>query len=329
MHAFDQLSTSPTGCASIEVRSLIQDVAIVPGQAITPKPAGTELLRFARFAGALGHQRPLTQALQLEWAQKHVRRTAVVTAARRLEIVRPFAAYSRQSEVDTEVPAVGILGRGHRRLTPHIYTDEEVRQLLELAGRLTTRGGRRPLRYCTLFGLIAVAGLRVSEGPKLQLADVDLHGATITVRQTKSHKSRCLPPHVIVVQALTEYGRARDRCANLGGSAQFFVSHTGSALPVGTVRQVFGRMRARLKWHARGDHTNPRIQDLRHVRGSASSTLARNEGVHRSRHLLAVHLPWPRQDLRHTYGYLTGVPELMDIVGAKFESFALQGVRDG
>jgi integrase/recombinase XerC len=29
-----------------------------------------------------------------------------------------------------------------------------------------------------------------------------------------------------------------------------------------------------------------------------------------------------------TYWYLTGVPELMDIVGAKFESFALRGVRD-
>jgi hypothetical protein len=28
------------------------------------------------------------------------------------------------------------------------------------------------------------------------------------------------------------------------------------------------------------------------------------------------------------YWYLTGVPELMDIVGAKFERFALQGGRD-
>ena len=29
-----------------------------------------------------------------------------------------------------------------------------------------------------------------------------------------------------------------------------------------------------------------------------------------------------------TYWYLTGVPELMDIIGAKFERFALLGVRD-
>ena len=29
-----------------------------------------------------------------------------------------------------------------------------------------------------------------------------------------------------------------------------------------------------------------------------------------------------------TYWYLTGVPELMDIIGEKFERFALQGVRD-
>jgi hypothetical protein len=29
-----------------------------------------------------------------------------------------------------------------------------------------------------------------------------------------------------------------------------------------------------------------------------------------------------------TYWYLTGVPELMDVVGAKFERFAMQGEGD-
>lgn len=292
------------------------------------KSPGTELLRFARFADARGHRGPLTQALQLEWAQEHVRRTGVVTAARRLEIVRPFAAYYRQFEVDTVVPATGVLGRGHRRLTPHIYTDEEVRQLLEHAGQLTPQGGLRPLTYCTLFGLIAAAGLRVSEALKLQVADVDLLGATITVRQTKFHKSRCLPLHASVVQALSEYRRARDRCADLGGSAQFFVSHTGSALPVGTVQNVFNRMRARLKWHARGDHTNPRIQDLRHTFATRRLQRWRETGVSIDHAMFWLCTYLGHAKISDTYWYLTGVPELMDIVGAKFERFALEGVRD-
>jgi integrase/recombinase XerC len=117
------------------------------------KSPGTELLRFAQFADARGHRGALTLELQLAWARQHVLRTSAVTAARRLEIVRPFAAYYRQFEVETEVPPTGILGRGHRRLSPHIYTDQEVRDLLEHAGRLTHRRyGAQSLRGLEVAG---------------------------------------------------------------------------------------------------------------------------------------------------------------------------------
>ena len=156
---------------------------------------GTELMRFARFADARGHQGPLTLELQLDWAREHVARTSPVTAARRLEIVRPFAAHYRQFEPATQVPPPFILGRGHRRLAPHIYTDQEIGDLLESCERLTPSGGLRPLTYKALFRLIAATGLRISEALKLQIADIDLQAATLTVRQTKLHKSRCLPLH--------------------------------------------------------------------------------------------------------------------------------------
>jgi integrase len=136
----------------------------------------TELMRFARFADARGHKGPLTRELQLEWARQHVRRTSTVTAARRIEILRPFAAYYRQFEVNTEVLPTHALGRGHRRLTPHIYTEEEIEQLLRHAGRLAPVGALRPLMYRTLFGLIAAVGLRLSEALKLRVGDVDLEG---------------------------------------------------------------------------------------------------------------------------------------------------------
>ena len=135
---------------------------------------GTELMRFARYADARGHHGPLTSELIVGWAREHVKRTTEVTAARRLEIVRPFAAYYRQFEPATEIPPVGVLGRGHRRLVPHIYSDEEVVQLLQAASRLTPRNALRPLTYRALFGLIAAAGLRLSEALNLTNGDVDL-----------------------------------------------------------------------------------------------------------------------------------------------------------
>ena len=289
------------------------------------KSPGTELLRFARFADARGHQGALTQELQLEWAREHVVRTGPVTAARRLEIVRPFAAYYRQFEVDTEVPAAGILGRGHRRLAPHIYTAQEILTLLEHAGRLTPQGGLRPLMYRTLFGLLAAAGLRVSEAMRLLVADVDLHGATLTVRQTKFHKSRCVPLHASVVQALAAYRQVRDRHADPGANAPFFVARTGAALPVRTVENVFSRMRPRLGWQARGDHANPRIHDLRHTFAVRRLQLWRQAGVPIDHGMFWLCTYLGHAKISDTYWYLTGVPELMDIVGAKFERFALQG----
>ena len=292
------------------------------------KAPGTELLRFARFADARGHLGALTQALQLEWAREHVVRTSAVTAARRLEIVRPFAAYYRQFEVDTEVPAVGILGRGHRRLAPHIYTGEEVCELLECAGRLPPRCGLRPVMYRTLFGLIAAAGLRVSEALKLLVADVDLHGATLTVRQTKFKKSRRLPLHASVVQALSEYRQLRDQHADPGASASFFVSCTGATLQPSTVHTVFARIRPGLGWQARGDHANPRIHDLRHTFAVRRLQLWHTAGVSIDHAMFWLCTYLGHAKISDTYWYLTGVPELMDIVGAKFERFALQGVRD-
>lgn len=128
-----------------------------------------------------------------------------VTAVRRLKIVLPFAAYYRQFDPDTEIPPKGILGRGHRRLEPHIYTDQEIIQLLDAAGRLSLIWPLRALTNSSLFGLFAAAGLRLSEAPMLTLGDVDLQAAALTVRQTKFHKSRRLPLHPSTVRELDRY----------------------------------------------------------------------------------------------------------------------------
>ncbi len=51
------------------------------------------------------------------------------------------------------------------------------------------------MTFETLFGLIAAAGLRVSEALALLDADVDLSAGTLTVGRSKFAKSRQLPLH--------------------------------------------------------------------------------------------------------------------------------------
>ncbi|WP_316157456.1 tyrosine-type recombinase/integrase [Cupriavidus sp. BIC8F] len=288
---------------------------------------GQQLMRFARYADARWHRGPLTLKLQLDWAREHVKRTGPVTWARRLEVVRPFAAYYRQFQPDTEIPDLHTFGPGHRRLAPHIYTRQEVCDLLEQAGRLPPLDGLRPATYRTLFGLIATVGLRLSEALNLRDGDVDLRRACLTVRHTKFNKSRCLPLHSSAVQALNEYRQLRDRRVETRADMPFFVSQSGCALPKRTVQDVFVQLRRQLAWQARGDYPHPRIQDLRH--SFAVARLLRwyetGETVDHAVLWLCTYLG--HASISDTYWYLSGTPELMRVVGAKFECFALEEVR--
>ena len=286
---------------------------------------GTELMRFARYADAREHRGPLTQDLIVGWAREHVKRTSTVTAARRLEVVRPFVAYYRQFEPASEIPPVGALGRGHRRLVPHIYTDQEVAQLLQAADRLTPHGGLRPLTYRTLFGLIAAAGLRLSEALNLTIRDVDLGASAVTVRQTKFRKSRCLPLHSSAIQALGAYRLSRDLCHGADPNVPFFVSQTGAALPARTVEGVFRHMQSRLGWQARGDYPAPRIHDLRHTFAVRRLQCWREQGQSIDHALFWLCTYLGHAKISDTYWYLTGVPELMDSIGTRFECFAALG----
>lgn len=285
----------------------------------------TELMRFARYADARHHRGPLTRDLIVGWAREHVKRTSTVTAARRLECVRPFAAYYRQFEPASEIPAQGYLGRGHRRLTPHIYSSQEVVQLLQATDRLMPHGELRPLTYRTLFGLIAAVGLRLSEALNLTIGDVDLDSGSVTIRNTKFRKSRCLPIHSSVVQALGLYRQIRDRSHATAPSLPFFISQAGDALPRRTVEDVFLRMRPHLGWEARGDYPVPRIHDLRHTFAVRRLQGWREEGqsIDHAMFWLCTYLGHAK--ISDTYWYLTGVPELMDSIGMRFERFTVSG----
>jgi len=288
---------------------------------------GTELIRFARYADAKDHVGPLSLGLILGWAREHVKHTSAVTPARRLEVIRPFARYYRQFEPSSEVPPLGVLGRGHRRLAPHIYTNKEVAQLVQAAGRLEPEGGLRPLTYLTLFGLIAATGLRRSEALNLSFNDVNLTCATITVRLTKYRKSRTLPIHDSVVSALASYNQACDglRCAD--PNFPFFITPAGNALPARTVEGVFRQLVTTIECQPRGDHPAPRIHDLRHT-----FAVRRLQTWREQHQCIDQALFWLCTYLGHakisdTYWYLTGVPELMGSIGDRLEQFTVGGTE--
>ncbi len=208
---------------------------------------GHQLLQFAQYADARGHAGPLTLELQLAWARTHGRKHAPISCARRLEIVRPFARYYRQYEPQTAVPDARALGRAHRRLVPHIYTEREITDLLAEAERLTPAAGLRPATYQTLFGLIAATGLRLSEALLMRDVDVDLSRGALTVRQTKFTKSRWLPLHASTVTALGAYRQRRDHVRHGEPMATFSLSPLAApSFRRARCTLAFAQLRARL-----------------------------------------------------------------------------------
>jgi integrase len=74
-------------------------------------------------------------------------------------------------------------------------TLQEIQKLLAAALKLSPSYGLRPGTYYCLFGLLAVAGLRISEALKLEQPDVDLGKGILTIRQTKFGRTRLVSLH--------------------------------------------------------------------------------------------------------------------------------------
>lgn len=288
---------------------------------------GQALARFARYAKASGHRGPLTVELMASWArQAKGGRGDRATAARALRLLRPFMRWLRQFEPATEIPDEAIFGPVPGRLAPHIFRDEEIEALIEAAGRLGPATSLRATVMQTLFGLIACTGLRISEALALVDADVDLKAGALTVRCSKFGKSRLVPLAPSAVAALARYRRKRAGYVPPDPEQPFFIStrgrSLGQALSDRQAHRVFDELRRQLGWVPRGGHGAARIHDLRHSFAVRRLLRWHAQGVDVHQRMLALSTYMGHAKVSNTYWYLTGVPELMHLVGRRFEHFA-------
>jgi integrase len=290
------------------------------------RTTGYAVTSFARYIDGLGHHGPLTVEVMADWARcDHWHSDEPATWARRLKQLRSFARYLQQFEPRTEVPDDSIFGRIGQRLAPHIFSETEIVDLLAAARCLGPAPGLRGATYEALFGLIAATGLRVSEAVHLLDSDVDLKLGMLTVRRTKFAKSRQVPFHPSTVEALLRYRRLRNRYVEVTDDTPFFVGTRGKRLGHGLslrqVDRVFAGLRDQLGWVNRGAHAAPRIHDLRHAFIVRRVMLWHAQGVDVDQAMLALSTYVGHAMVTNTYWYLTGVPQLMAVAAAKFESF--------
>jgi integrase/recombinase XerD len=272
---------------------------------------GHLLKQFVRFASEEGTAR-ITINLVLRWVTK-VPVIQCSLRAKRLSAVRQFAQYLSSVDPSTEVPPRRLLPDQSRRPAPHLFQDEQVVALIEAAQQVKSRQGLKGATLATLFGLLAVTGMRVGEAIRLDRDDVDFGQALVRVRQSKGNKERLVLLHTSTQKALRGYVALRNRVCPHPSCSRFFLFEGGTRLFHCTINRWFLRLCGQIGMRCPGDRRGPRLHGLRHR--FAIQTLLR---WYASNADVEAHLPELATFLGHadvsgTYWYLSATPELLQL----------------
>lgn len=208
---------------------------------------------------------------------------------------------------------------------PYVFTEEEVRQLLETARCLPSpQAPLRPLSAYTMLVLAYCAGLRVGEIARLTVGDIDVEDQTIEIHETKFFKSRRLPLAPSALDALRDYLVARSRAgAQTQASAGLFW-HQQPSGPYSyvTTRKLLTRVFREAGFKPQKGALGPRIHDLRHAFVVNRMLAWYREGVNPQSRLpyLATYLG--HKDINSTLVYLTITQELLQQASDRFHAFA-------
>lgn len=269
------------------------------------------LRHFVRFADR-ERAKFITTELAVRWAKlpSHVQAAEWAT---RYRVVRQLAEYLRAIDPRTEIPPAGLLAGKYRRQQPHIYSDDQLRQLIVAARTLPSPTGLRAWTCSTLFGLLAVTGMRHSEAIALNRSDVDLDDRVLTIRRTKFRKSRLVPVHETTCEQLRRYAQRRDQVHPVPRTDAFLVGERGLRLVQSSTQHNFVVVSRQvgLRGPARSHGHGPRLHDLRHR--LAVTTLMRwyQAGVAVDAQLPVLSTYLGHTKVSDTYWYLSAVPELV------------------
>lgn len=261
----------------------------------------------------------ITTKLALEWSTKSTH-CQPVEWSHRLGFIRGFAGYLSGVDTRTEIPPKGLLPFRHLRKPPYFYSDLEVAQLIQAAKKIPSPKGIRAATYSTLLGLIAVTGMRLGEALSLNLQDVDLDQGILKINLSKSNKSRWVPLHSTTRTILQQYRHLRDEIFPSSVCPSFLLSEQDTRLTKWAVRRWFIILSCQIGLRQPGDHSGPRIHDLRHR--FVIQTLCKwyRTGKDVEAHLPELTTYIGHGHVRDTYWYISATPELLLLATKRLEN---------
>jgi integrase/recombinase XerD len=269
----------------------------------------------------------ITTELALRWARRPAN-GAPYTWAHRMTSIRLFAAWCRTRDPRTEVPDAGLLSASVTRQQPFIFSQKQICDIVREAAKLPCKRGLRSSTFSTMFGLLGVAGLRISEAVALDRSDVDLQTGLLTIRDTKFSKTRLVPVSESTAVALRRYAKQRDQAIRVVTSPAFFISERGLRVTDWATRYNFAKVSRTIGLRApaggyRHGH-GPRVHDLRHSFAVRTMVDWYRAGVDVERELPKLSAYLGHAHINDTYWYIEAVPELLQLATER-----LTGQRSG
>jgi len=251
---------------------------------------------------------------------KDLEHLSVGTRINRISILRQFCFYLSHFDPRTCLVHRSFLPQRTRRV-PHIYSRQEVRSVMNAAKQIGPVGSLRPAVIYTLIGLLNSTGLRIGEALKLTLADVDLRGQLLTIRETKFKKWRYVPLSPSTVHYLTGFLRQRSEAGfSTAPTAPVFVNPQGRAYGHPRIVFIFLEIIRRIGLRGPKGERGPRLHDFRHTFAVNRLALWYRQEVN-----LLAKLPLLATYLGHTTVtstevYLQATAELLEKTGKRFHS---------
>ena len=270
----------------------------------------------------------ITTPLAMQWAMQP-QGVQHATWARRLTMVRRFASWLSATEPRTQVPPRRLIASRQHRKAPHIFSDEEIRQLMAAAAQLRSPTGLRGATYATLIGLLAATGLRPGEALALDRSNVDLQSGILTIRQSKFGKSRLVPVTESTRAALERYQQRRIEFVSRTQNEAFFISERGTRLEGSSVRCTFAKISRTVGLRAAVENVRighgPRLQDIRHSFATRTLIDWYKAGLNVTLELPKLATYLGHVDIGHTYWYVEGVPELLQLATERLGTHISRG----
>jgi integrase len=281
------------------------------------KSQGSLLRSFAVFSDERGKHHVCSD-VAIEWAGLA---GSVDQRARRLGQVIRFSRYIRAENPSHELPPPVFGSEKRLRSIPYIFSQEDIRRLVEAASESGYRSLRRKT-YSTLFALLACTGLRVSEAIRLRFEDITPDG--LVIRCSKFRKSRLVPLHKTAQAGIEHYLEHRRPYAPFDDHV--FISLRRKPLRIDDVDTAFQTAVDKIALRRGPGLPRPTPHSLRHTFAVRALETCPDGRDHITRHMLALSTYLGHGNVSHTYWYLEAVPELMRNIAQRCESFFTGGL---